>query len=268
LSYFLASMMGLRALKETVSLVRAEATEALRLDPSDPGPHFLLGAVAAADEYDWEQAAEHFVRATSGTSIPVEAHWAYASLYFQPLGRFAEAVFQMERAVVRDPLNPFWRGVLASHLTHAARYDRAIEQAEEALRIDSNNFVPYFTLGETYATLERWPQAIGVLDRAHAIAPHDAMTTGLLAGALVLVGETMRAAGLARELGDAPRPVIGRVLYHVLCSETDLAADWYEHAIMERDPFALVFANTPLLRTFRQTPRWPKLASLMKLPAA
>ena len=53
---------------------------------------------------------------------------------------------------------------------------------------------------------------------------------------------------------EAPRPVIGRVLYHVLCLETDLAADWYEHAIKERDPFALVFANTPLLRAFRRSP--------------
>jgi predicted Zn-dependent protease len=77
------------------------------------------------------------------------------------LARFAEAVFQMERAVARDPLNPFWRGVLASHLTHAGLYGRAIAQAREALKIDANNFVPQFTLGEAYATLERWPQAIG-----------------------------------------------------------------------------------------------------------
>ena len=54
LSYFLASMIGLRSLKETVSLLRTEAKEALRLDPSESGPHLLLGAVAAADEYDWD----------------------------------------------------------------------------------------------------------------------------------------------------------------------------------------------------------------------
>jgi hypothetical protein len=44
------------------------------------------------------------------------------------------------------------------------------------------------------------------------------------------------------------------------------AADWYERAIEQRDPFALIFANTPLLGAFRQTSRWQKLARMMNLP--
>jgi tetratricopeptide (TPR) repeat protein len=232
-------------------VVRAEAKEALSLDPSESGPHFLLGAVAAAYEYDWKRAAEHFAIATAGTSVSSEAHWAYASLYLQPLGRFQEAVFQMERAVEHDPLNPFWRGVLTSHLTHAQLYDRAIE---------------HFTLGEAYATMGRWPDAVGALEQSHRIAPQDALGIGMLAGALVRVGDKTRAERLIREMGEVPRPIFGRVLYHVLCSETEPAADWYERAIEQRDPFALVFANGPLGSTFRQSARWPKLARMMNLP--
>ena len=142
LNYFLSAMSGLRSPRETMPLVRAEAKEALNLDPSDPGPHFLLASVAAAYEYDWKQAAEHFAIAHGGASVSAEAHWAYASLYFQPLGRFEESVSQMEGAVERDPLNAFWRGVLASHLTHAGLHDRAIQQANEALEIDETNIAP------------------------------------------------------------------------------------------------------------------------------
>ena len=227
LSHFLASMMFFGSLRETVSLIRTAAQEALRLDPSEFGPHLLLGVVAAAYDFDWDRASEHFTLATSGASIPVEAHWAYASLFFQPLGHFQQAVTEMERAVARDPLNGFWHSVLVSHLTHAELYDRAIEQGQEALRIDATSFAPYFTLGEAYASTDRWSQAIGVLERAHELSPHEAMTTGLLAGALVRIGETRRAAHLAQELGEAPRPLIGRVLYHVVCLEADRAADWY-----------------------------------------
>ena len=64
----------------------------------------------------------------------------------------------------------------------------------------------------------------------------------MLAGALACNGEKARAEALIQELGDAPQPVIGRVLYHVLCSEMEAAADWYERAIEQRDPFALIFA--------------------------
>ena len=88
----------------------------------------------------------------------------------------------------------------------------------------------------------------------------------MLAGALVCIGERVRAEGLIREMGDAPQPVMGRVLYHVLGSEMESATDWYERAIEQRDPFALVFANTPLLNAFRRTSGWQKLSRMMNLP--
>jgi hypothetical protein len=43
-------------------------------------------------------------------------------------------------------------------------------------------------------------------------------------------------------MGDAPLPVWGRVLYHLLCSEIDAAADWFETML-----------------------RWRKLAEIMNL---
>jgi hypothetical protein len=90
----------------------------------------------------------------------------------------------------------------------------------------------------------------------------------MLAGALVRIGERARGEQMIRELGDTPRPLMGRVLYHWVCEETDQAADWYERAINGRDPFALVFAEGPLGSVFRQSSRWPKLASMMRLTAA
>jgi len=126
LNYFLLVMSGMRSLKDTMPLVRAEAKEALSRDSTESGPYFLLGAVAAAYDYDWKSAAEHFAIATAGTSVSAEAHWAYASLYLQPLGRFQEAVFQMERAIEHDPLN-----LLCSETEPAADwYERAIEQRD------------------------------------------------------------------------------------------------------------------------------------------
>ena len=159
LNYFLSGMFGLRSAREAMPLVRAEAKEALSLDPSDPGPHFLLGSVAAAYQYDWKRAAEHFAIAMAGPSVSAEAHWAYASLYLQPWGRFQEAVAHMEGAVERDPLNAFWRGVLASHLTHAGLHDQGIQQAKEALEIDDSNIAASVTLAEAYAATGRWADA-------------------------------------------------------------------------------------------------------------
>jgi tetratricopeptide (TPR) repeat protein len=238
----------------------------LALDPLDLSPHYLLGAVAAAFEYDWDQALEHFIIATAGAAAPAEAHWAYASLYLQPLGKFADAVAHMERAVERDPLNAMWRGVLASHLVHAERYEDAIEEATRAREIDATHLVPHTTLGEVYVTLGRWQEAIDALEPAYRVAADFALSTGWLAGALQRAGQTERAAQLIRTLERAPRPPMGMALYHVLCGELDAAADWYERSIELHDPFALVFAAGPLGRELRQTPRWPRIAAMMKMP--
>jgi hypothetical protein len=56
-------------------------------------------------------------------------------------------------------------------------------------------------------------------------------------------------------------------VYHLLTSEFDAAADWYEQMIEERDPFALLYVRTPILGPLREHRRWPDLAALMKLPA-
>jgi tetratricopeptide (TPR) repeat protein len=173
----------------------------------------------------------------------------------------------MERAVERDPVRALWRGVLASHLTHARRPEDAIREAKEALEIDEASLTSYVTLPEAYILMERWEDAAAVLEQGHRLFPHDGLIAGFLAGTLVHLGDHARADALIREMGVAPRPPIGRVLYHVLCSDIDQAADWYERAINARDPFALVFAAGPLGSDFRQSSRWPKLARMMNLPS-
>jgi len=88
------------------------------------------------------------------------------------------------------------------------------------------------------------------------------MPAGWLAGTLARLGDTSRAAEIVRKMGDSPAPVMGRALYHLLCSETDEAADWYEKAIEQREPFALIFAPAPCNQVLRESPRWPKLAKM------
>ena len=200
----MSAMNGLRSLRETMPLIRAEAQEALTLDPSDPGPHILLASVAAAYEYDWKAARDLFETGMAGPSTSAEAHWAYASLFLQPLGRHEEAVAHMERAVERDPLNAHWRGVLASHLTHARRAEDAIRQANEALEIDEGSLAGHVTLGEAYISIERWEEAAASLEKAHTVFPQHSMPAGLLAGTLIHLERSHAGRGIdSRDGGNA-----------------------------------------------------------------
>jgi eukaryotic-like serine/threonine-protein kinase len=263
----LAFTNGTETDKDLVQLVRQSARRALELDPTDSGPHSLLGALAAAYDYDWAAAGEHFRQLLDADQLTPNARWAYSSFYLQPLGRFEEGLAEMQAAVADNPLNVPWQGILSVLYSMCGRYDDAIANAERAIEIEPN-WVALYTLAEANVYAGRIEEALAVAERCHAAAPWHTMPTGLLAGILHRRGERERAGQVARRFGDSPYPVWGRVLYHLLCSDVDAAAKWYRTMIERRDPFAVVFAAAPVAKPLRETRHWPALAQMMNLPGS
>jgi tetratricopeptide (TPR) repeat protein len=266
LSYLFAATSG-RPMREVAPLIRREARRALEMDPFETDPHFLLGSVAAAHDYNWPEAAREFQLAMANPSVPAEARWAYASWYLNTFGRFEESAAEMRRAVEQDPLNVSWRGILVAYLVCAGRYEEALQEGLKALDIGAQNeLMPHLTLGEVYLALGRVAEAVASAERAHRNFPQQSMAIGLLAASLIRLGEKDRAEALLREMGDSPTPIWGRAWYHLLCSEVDAAAGWYEKMIDARDVFAVVYANSLYTEELRASPHWAKLARMMNLP--
>jgi serine/threonine-protein kinase len=268
LGYLVAEANGLENLRVAAPRIRALAEQALALEPSDPEPRYLLGSVAAAHDYDWAEALRQFRASFAGRTVSADAHWAYGSLYLQPLGRHQESVAEMKLAVEPDPLNVPWRAVLGSHLVHAHMYDEALEELQKALDMDPRNLVALHVLTEAYMATGPVDQAVAAAEQAHAVAPWHGNIVATFAGLLAQVGQAARGEELMRQLGDTDTNPFARVFYHVLRSEIDAAADWYENAIEQRELFALICAAAPMTKPLRESARWPRLARLMNLPGA
>ena len=266
LGYFISGMHGFRPMREVAPIVRAEVDRALALNPSDPRPRFLLGAIALVHDYDWKAAETHFAASMNVPDVSGHARWIYASLYLRGLGRFEESADEMGRAVQHDPLNATWHAIWGAHLYDAKRFDQAIDEALRATKLEPNYFVAQHILGETYWASGKWTEAIAAFERAYQLAPWT-FTAGWLAAMLWQRDEKARARQLIMEMGDSPGPLWGRVVYHLLTLDPDAAADWYERMIEHRDPFALVYARTSIVAPLREHPRWPELAARMRLPA-
>ncbi len=231
--------------KDAFSMIRDEARRALEIDPSESGPYSLLGAMATLRDYDWETAAEAFSKAMRGSAVSGYSRWLYAEFYLGPLGRHQEAVAEMRQAVEQDPLNVTWRTVLGNALGAVGRYDEALDQLRRALDIDPQNWGTHFIVGQTCMAMDDFPAAVAAAKEAYASNPQHSIPSGLLAAALVRVGDTDRAAALIRQQGDAPTPLYGRALYHLYCSEIDAAAEWWAKMIEQRDLFAVQFVDSP-----------------------
>jgi hypothetical protein len=122
--YSLIGAAGLR-LSEMIPLARAEAGKALELLPSEPIAHAVLGAIAAVHDYDWKEADERFKLARASESDSPSVHYMYAGHYLSPLGRFQEALQQVE-VIAQDPLNMLFRGRHLLILLFAEMSERAI----------------------------------------------------------------------------------------------------------------------------------------------
>ncbi len=257
-----------RPLPEVASLVRREARLALELDPFETDPHFLLGAVAAANDYDWVESAREFKLAMASPSVPAEAHWAYASFGLQPFGRFEESTAEMRRAVEKDPLTVIWRGVLMANLVLAGKYEQAVQEGLNALDICDQEIHPHLALAEAYWGLGKIEDAAAAAETAHRNLPPQSMPIGLLAACLVRLGQKDQAEALIQAMGDTPTPLWGRAWYHLLCAEVDAAAYWYEKMIDARDMFAVVYASSHYCASLRSSPHWTRLSRMMNLPPA
>jgi tetratricopeptide (TPR) repeat protein len=251
--------------KDAFSMIRDEARRALEIDPSEKGPYSLLGAMASLRDDDWATAAEAFSKAMRETTVSAYSRWLYASFYLEPLGRYHEAVAEVRHAVEQDPLNVTWRTNSGLALSAVGRYDEALGQLRRALEIDPRNWGAHFIVGQTCMAMGDFPAAVAATEEAYAASPQHSLPWGLLAAALVRVGDTDRAATLIRQHGDSPTPLYGRALYHLYGSEIDAAAEWWVKMIEQRELFAVEFVSSPEVKPLRESPHWPRLAALMNL---
>jgi len=151
-------------------------------------------------------------------------------------------------------------------LNSLAMYDRAMEELHKARELDETSATPLFIFAETYLATGRIAEAVASAEKAYSLTPSSSMCWGFLAAALARSGQNDRASALLREHGESPKPVWGRVWYHLLRSEIDEAAHWYEVTIDQRELFAVMFPSYPVVAPLRASHHWPRLATMMNLP--
>jgi tetratricopeptide (TPR) repeat protein len=242
-------------------LARAEAERALKLSPSEPRAHTLLGIVAAVYDYDWKKAEEHFQRAMAAHVVPPEVRARQALYNLLPRGRLQAAICELEQVLVEDPLNSLASSYLSFCLNSSGMYERSLIEAQKTLEIDERSWLSHNTMAESYLAQKMFPEAFESAEKAYRLAPWHPYCGGFLAGLCSRAGDELRAKELLVRLSP-----IGMMSYHLLRSEIDIAADWYEQSIEQREPFAVLFSARSLIKPLRASPRWPALTKMMKLP--
>jgi serine/threonine-protein kinase len=259
---------GMIPVEEAMPKARAAYQKALEIDPTLPEALVGLASISSTYDNDWKEAERFLGLAMKDGAMPRAVAIRYGH-FLCWTGRPDAAVKELEGALQDDPLNNTLRTSLSVFLMAAGRYVEAVSGCRHVLELDPNFPMGHFYLSVVYWQLGQIQEALASAERAYSLAPWSRANAGYLAGLLKLAGKTSRAEAMLAKLSEGPAPgtPLAFVYYHLVCSEIDQAADWFEKAIEQRAPVLLSALRLPTTgEPLRRSERWPKIAKLMNLP--
>ena len=179
--YTMLANSGYTPAHEVMPLARAAEEEALRVDPALPEAHALLGVCAGGFGHDWIGAEREWRLAMAREPISHDVRLWYGNHYLLPIGRVAEAVETMARALEEDPLNLVYRHHYARGLRYLGRLDEAEAELRGVLDVDANFPWALETLGAVCAQQGNSEEALAFTERAHVVTPWSYTVMGQLA---------------------------------------------------------------------------------------
>jgi TolB-like protein/DNA-binding winged helix-turn-helix (wHTH) protein/Tfp pilus assembly protein PilF len=246
---------------------KAAALAALEIDPTLAEAHSSLAGVYVDYEWAWDEAEAAYTRALQLNPGYAVAHQWYAN-YLSAMGRSREAISEALQAKALDPLSPIVT-TNVSWVYHLARqYDRAVEEARQALELDADFYAAHLVLGRAYLEQAMPAEAIASFRAAAALSGENSMVLGELGHAYGASGDRASAEAVLAQLSRREyAPPFEIALIHVGMGQKDQALAWLERAHRERAR-ALGFANVePRLDAVRGNRRFQELVRRLGLPA-
>ena len=261
------AQLGVVSTVDAYVAAKPAAERALQLDPDLPEAHFAAAIVHTWQEWDWAAAEREFRKAIALNASYADVRAGY-SHYLTIVGRPAESIEQIERAIARDPFNPLHQTFHGVVLAAARRYDEAIAIARGVLQTVPDNAVAHRTVTECLRQLGLYDEELAEWRRRFMDLGDDEMVMALDQG--FAAGGYRGATGAGAALLDARSrvtdvPAVFAARWHVRAEDPDGALGWLERALEARDQDLPYINTVPLWDPLRSDPRFKGLLRRMNL---
>jgi Tfp pilus assembly protein PilF len=248
----------------------AAGRKAIDLDERLAPAHAALGPTLLQYERDWVRSEREFQRALTLDSESADVHYLYGAFFLANLGRHDEAVAELRRAEILDPLGAAIPTRLGLVLTNARRFDEAIVSFRRALAVDPDYVQAHRFLALTYSLKGMGDLAIAESRRlidlgevgGRAVLAQSYAATGRNAEATALLTE------LVNEAKKSPGKSYGVAAVFAALSDRDQAFAWLEQAYKERDVNLLNLAVALEFGGLRSDPRFKDLVRRIGIPVS
>ncbi|MEO8099102.1 MAG: hypothetical protein ABI811_15470 [Acidobacteriota bacterium] len=243
---------------EVASKARAAADRALVLDDALAEAHTSRGLVAVEADWDFARAEREFQRALQlKPGFAYGIHW-YAH-YFEYLGRPAEGLPYLQRAIALDPLSRMYRLDLSANYYQQRQFDQALAEVERGRTIERE--WPLFDLATAVAYLARGDNARAVesaRSAAQKLGPMPLAMVTLIQAEAASGNQAAARAELLRMQQAATQgyvPAFAFSLAHYALGNREEGFQWLQRAFDQRNGGLMWMRSWPLFDPVKKDPR-------------
>jgi len=229
--------------------------KAIALDPSLSDAYEALGLLRMWLDWNWPAAEAALRRAIGLNPHNALAHHELGQLLTR-VGRCDDAIPEVERAVLENPVYPNFQSGLAEVYFNCRRYERAIDEFEKALPLARDSDAIYRDIGDAYFFQGKYTTALASYRKARWVPGWAYVPLGDRQRALAQIDTLTRrwAAGRA-----APyEPYLLAKLYTSL-GDRDQAITWLERLYGARTGLVVYLKVQPHFDPLRGEPRFQAL---------
>lgn len=265
-AYELMAYLAMLPPEEAHLRARAAAERALEIEPDLAEAHVSLATVLVDYYRDWSRAGELYRRALALKPEYAMGHQLYAE-YLRDLGRFDEALVEIDEAIRLDPISPFFRMVRGIVLHMARRQKESLEAFEQLLQATPDYVMAYFFMSLPLAATAQFDRVLEALAKVDPDGTFpDAM--GIRGAVLARMGRRDEAEATIQALRR-----IGKGHYvlpfheagiRVGLGEYDQAIELLEQDADRRSWFSRLLGVSPGLDELRSLPRFQALLARVR----
>lgn len=268
-SYAALALLEFMAPRAAYPRAKAAVRKALVLNTRLADAHTSLGLIRFQYDWNWKGAEEEFREAIDVNPNYAPAHHFFAD-YLKAMGRFDEALTEIEKARELDPLSLAINTGVGHVLYLSGQYDRAIEEYKRAVELDPNFMATHIWFGRPYLEKGMFDEAVAELEIAVKLSGESTIALAMLGHGLASAGRKDEAMEILEKLKEraqshyVPSYWIA-VIYNGLKDKEQVIA-WMQKAFDERSSW-LVWSNVePRFAWLRKDPDFAALLSAMKFP--
>ena len=255
---------------------KGAALRALEIDNTLAEAHVSLAVIKERWDWDFAAAEREYKHALELNPDYATAHHRY-SVFLGAMGRFDEAIVEIERARQLDPLSLVIAVDSARPYTISGRYDRAVEILRKVVEIDPNFMRGHHLLAINYSWMGRFEDAVREVQKAFELVGGQYREDGTkrINDTLALIyahaGRKSEALKLAAEMDEQEKQgkyiyALSRTGVYSELGDREQAFRCLEKAYSERSPAMAELKSSHIFDKIRDDPRFADLVRRVGLP--